>query len=73
MNTNCTISKKKNSHNEWTMKFTGMTEGMILSILNGMQYYVGESGSPVGNDVHQFVKYAYEDEKKSLGEPFQTV
>lgn len=68
MNINCNISKKKNSHNEWTMKFTGLTEGMILAMINGMQYYVSESGSLVGHDVHQFVKYAYEDEKKRLGE-----
>ena len=66
---NCNISKKKNSHNEWTMKFTGMTEGMILTMINGMQYYVSESGSPVRDDVLKFVKYAYEDEKKRLGEP----
>lgn len=69
MNMNCNISKKKNSHNEWTMKFTGMTEGMILTMINGMQYYVSESGSPVRDDVFKFVKYAYEDEKKRLGEP----
>ena len=39
----CEIKKKKGSHNEWTMKFEGMTEGMILAIVKGMKSYGEEA------------------------------
>ena len=61
---NCEFKKKKGSYNEWTMKFSGMTEGMILALARGMQLYSEQSA--VGNDVYQFIKYAY------LGNPDAT-
>jgi len=59
---NCEIKKAKNSFNNWSLKLTGITEGMILSLVNGMEKYAKES--PVGSDVHQFIKYAYDKAKE---------
>ena len=56
------IDTKKSSFNEWTIKATGFTEGMILSIVNGMEEY-GQKSS-VGQDVYEFFKYAYDDAKE---------
>ena len=45
------VTKKARTYNEWSLKGTGLTCGMLMAMQNALQTYVEQTGSPVAYDV----------------------